>query len=244
MLKARNTELSELSSKLFSDVRAQSQTIEALRSRSDELATERDIHRQHAQAREGRITMLQQRIAAVESSRMKERLFREEERGELEALREEAKAGKAALKTERARLTREQNKFVQDKRTARNMLAGVKDSVDALNAQFAADRSMDGSEDEDEKEPGTSSRFPFVVLYSNPGSRITSKTSKDGQCRSIPGGAARVPPSRPPRSEPRLRILIHSTLFVAPVIVPDPHLIDFRPLTFECPGRFNFLSTV
>ncbi|KAJ7036373.1 hypothetical protein C8F04DRAFT_1233153 [Mycena alexandri] len=158
MLKARNTELSELSSKLFSDVRAQSQTIEALRSRSDELATERDIHRQHAQAREGRITMLQQRIAAVESSRMKERLFREKERGELEALREEAKAGKAALKTERARLTREQNKFVQDKRTARKMLAGVKDSVDALNAQFAVDRSMDGSEDEDEKEPAASPR--------------------------------------------------------------------------------------
>ncbi|KAJ7734110.1 hypothetical protein B0H16DRAFT_1467740 [Mycena metata] len=149
-LQVRVVELKELAAH-------QIDTIDTLRKRSDELATERDIHREHAQAREGRIAMLQQRIATVESSRMRERHLIQEERLELEALREEVKAGKAALKTERGRLTREQNKLLQDKRAARNMVAGLKRSVDAMDSQLGDD-TMDKSEDEDEKESAASPR--------------------------------------------------------------------------------------
>ncbi|KAJ7167125.1 hypothetical protein C8R46DRAFT_1096098 [Mycena filopes] len=125
-----------------------------LRARSDGLATERDVHRQHAQAREGRITTLQQRIAVLESSRRDERIQREAERAEMGALEEEVKAGRAELKTERARLTRERSKLAQDKRAARTMVAGLKRDVNALSGLFADE----GDEEEDGKEPAASPR--------------------------------------------------------------------------------------
>ncbi|KAJ6506207.1 hypothetical protein C8R47DRAFT_1192177 [Mycena vitilis] len=130
----------------------QQREMHAVRERSDRLATERDIHHQHAEARAHRISSLQERITFLESSRRGERANLDHERMELEESQTKLKAGEAALKDDRTRFKREQAKFSKDKKTARSDLAAMKESVDNLVSQFA-DEDEEGDRDGPDASP-------------------------------------------------------------------------------------------
>ncbi|KAJ7158978.1 hypothetical protein C8R43DRAFT_357198 [Mycena crocata] len=109
--------------------------------RLDSLATERDVFRVHADARERRIEDLTTRLGAAQTARARERAEYDVKRAELEH-----------LKAERAALRREQAQFAKEKSAARNTMAGIKRSFEALQTQISVQERMFASADDEDEE--------------------------------------------------------------------------------------------
>ncbi|KAJ7369080.1 hypothetical protein DFH08DRAFT_947955 [Mycena albidolilacea] len=103
--------------------------IEHQKKQINELVTERDVQRGIASAGSRQIEGLQTRFDRMESARRKAR-------SALETERAKSGAREDALKTEKAQLASEKNKFVKDRRTFCSALGLIKRDVEDFESQF------------------------------------------------------------------------------------------------------------